>query len=439
MGQTRPVSRKHSFMPGYGGSIQHEYNQIAMTFGKAARVSHTTASNNKMNPRKALDPRETFTANDFYARLPDPRRKTNSKNRSNLDLGDPRAQTFETMNMSCYRTRELPNPRAPLVEGFEDMSMEERDRIYRRALERTTITGVRKLESDIRMKIDQRTSGGPFALRKAFKYFDRDGSGDIDPDEFFAAMDWFGLQFTEDAVLALFGLYDDDRGGSLGYYEFVDNIISSDKNKQAQMAGTARINEMLAGTQEPSLSSTLMKTAPGAIDEGLARKCFEMCDNNGSGKIELVELEGMFKQLGLSTDSDVLNTAFVALDKNFDEEICFEEFWEWWQRTVPRRAVQRGGIGEQGRKSHASLEKERTEEQERNAEKMYQIQQQQQNPVQHGRSNQNSRTSLRAPSQGGFQSTGGLPARGDGDVLAMSPNQNKGGHQWRGPTPHQEC
>lgn len=70
------------------------------------------------------------------------------------------------------------------------MTCEERDRIYRRALERTTITGVRKLESDIRMKIDQRTSGGPFALRKAFKYFDRDGSGDIDPDEFFAAMDW---------------------------------------------------------------------------------------------------------------------------------------------------------------------------------------------------------------------------------------------------------
>merc|ERR1711881_798875 len=97
------------------------------------------------------------------------------------------------------------------------MSPDERDKIYRRALERTGVAGVHKLEADIRLKIDQRTSGGPFALRKAFKYFDRDGSGDIDPDEFFAAMDWFGLQFTEDAVLGLFGLYDDDRGGSLGW------------------------------------------------------------------------------------------------------------------------------------------------------------------------------------------------------------------------------
>ena len=59
--------------------------------------------------------------------------------------------------MVCVqRTRELPNPRAPLVEGFDEMTPEERDKIYRKALERTGVDGVRKLESDIRLKIDQR-------------------------------------------------------------------------------------------------------------------------------------------------------------------------------------------------------------------------------------------------------------------------------------------
>ena len=38
------------------------------------------------------------------------------------------------------------------------------------------------------------------ALRKAFKFFDTDASGDIDPDEFYAAMHAFGLEFTEDQV-----------------------------------------------------------------------------------------------------------------------------------------------------------------------------------------------------------------------------------------------
>jgi hypothetical protein len=212
-------------MPGYGGCVQHEYNKIASTFGKAAQASYIEALNMKRAPRAGLKMEDTYTANDYYVGAPDPRKKTNSKNRSNLCLGDPRAQTFDTINMTAYRMRDLPMTRAPLVDGFAEMSQDERDRVYRRALERCGVEGVRKLEHDIRVKIEQRTSGGPFALRKAFKYFDRDGSGDIDPDEFFAAMDWFGLQFTEDGVLGLFGLYDEDRGGSLGYYEFVENLI----------------------------------------------------------------------------------------------------------------------------------------------------------------------------------------------------------------------
>ena len=90
-------------------------------------------------------------------------------------------------------------------------------------------------------------------LRQAFKLFDRDSSGDIDPDEFYGAMEWMGLQFTErqvsrsvlpDApvavcdpiawwlmlrramqVLALFGACDDDGGGSLDYFEFIEKVL----------------------------------------------------------------------------------------------------------------------------------------------------------------------------------------------------------------------
>merc|ERR1719478_741049 len=130
--------------------------------------------------------------------------------------------------MSSYRQRDLPNTRAPLIDGFAEMSFEEKDKVYRRALERCGVEGVRKLEHDIRVKIEQRTSGGPFALRKAFKYFDRDGSGDIDPDEFKEAMLYFGLTFTDRQVMAVFGMYDDDCSGSLDYYEFIDKVIEAD-------------------------------------------------------------------------------------------------------------------------------------------------------------------------------------------------------------------
>lgn len=72
-----------------------------------------------------------------------------------------------------------------------------------------------------------------------------------------------------------------------------------------------------------------------------------MADRNKSGKIELVELEDMFGTFGMPTDSDVLNKAFLHLDKNFDGEISFEEFWAWWQSMPAFRP--RGGVGEQGR------------------------------------------------------------------------------------------
>merc|ERR1711934_702919 len=266
--EIRPLSRKHSFMPGYGGCVQHEYSKIASTFGKAAQASYIESLNMKSNPRASLKCEETYTANDYYVGAPDPRKKTNSKNRSNLTLGDPRAQTFDTINMTAYRQRDLPMTRAPLVDGFAEMEVEERDKIYRRALERCGVDGVRKLEHDIRVKIEQRTSGGPFALRKAFKYFDRDGSGDIDPDEFFAAMDWFGLQFTEDGVLGLFGLYDDDRGGSLGYYEFVDNIITSNKEKQASEAFKDKFSSLLKEIGSPPSPSV---RSPTSVDRTFAK------------------------------------------------------------------------------------------------------------------------------------------------------------------------
>lgn len=344
----RPISRKHSFMPGYGGCVQHEYNKIASTFGKAAQASYIEALNMKNHPATGLKKEDTYTANDYYVGEPDPRKKTNSKNRSNLTLGDPRAQTFDTINMTSYKMRDLPMTRAPLVDGFAEMTSEERDRVYRRALERCGVQGVRKLEHDIRVKIEQRTSGGPFALRKAFKYFDRDGSGDIDPDEFFAAMDWFGLQFTEDGVLGLFGLYDEDRGGSLGYYEFVENLIDGFSKSAPSGEIKSKLSTALAETKAPLIKPK--NSAMVNIDQ--ARRAFDYCDSNGSGRIELSELDGVLRTLGMSTDSDLVNQAMLVLDKDGSGDVSFDEFWEWWQFAVAKPGkTRRGGIGDQGKRS----------------------------------------------------------------------------------------
>jgi len=337
-------------MPGYSGTVQHEYNKIGATFGKAVQSSYIEAMNFKSNPRSALQTEEQFTANDYYVAAPDPRKKTNSKNRSNLTLGDPRAQTFDTINMTTYRMRDLPMTRAPLVDGFAEMDKEKRDEVYRKSLQKCGVEGVRRLEHDIRVKIEQRTSGGPFALRKAFKYFDRDGSGDIDPDEFYAAMDWFGLQFTEEAVLALFGLYDEDRGGSLGYYEFVENLIDGFGKSSQDPKATGGVKDNLAAILTEAQKPRSPVKNYRHVNKDMARQAFDYCDKNMSGRIELDELDSVLKTLGLSTDSDMVNNAMLVLDTDQSGDVSFEEFWEWWEFAMMTRKESkyntRGGVGD---------------------------------------------------------------------------------------------
>merc|ERR1712070_1202043 len=159
------------------------------------------------------------------------------------------------------------------------------------------------------MGISQKTSGGPFALRKAFKYFDRDGSGSIDPDEFFAAMDFFGLQFTADQVLGLFGTYDDDRSGSLEYYEFVEKLLD-------EGLGSAKetFKHFLSDFSPPAANSGMSLKESRRASISTVRKLFEKFDVNRSGQIDARELRFLLEKLGLMASTDVVSTIMDQLD-----------------------------------------------------------------------------------------------------------------------------
>ncbi len=61
-----------------------------------------------------------------------------------------------------------------------------------------------KMELDIRMKLMQRTSAGPFQFRKTFKYFDRDASGGIDLREFSEALRLLGFVYSDNELRELY-------------------------------------------------------------------------------------------------------------------------------------------------------------------------------------------------------------------------------------------
>merc|ERR1711912_116142 len=164
------------------------------------------------------------------------------------------------------------------------------------------------------------------ALRKAFKYFDTDASGDIDPDEFYAAMHAFGLEFTEDQVLALYGYYDIDRDGGLSYYEFIDKVMDSG-------FGNENDEKLLADLMHPEEPEVGMKSVltNQDLDESKAKRMFRKFDANDSGEIDMRELGILIKALGLNMGSEEINNAMVDLDKDRNGAISFDEFWNWFQ------------------------------------------------------------------------------------------------------------
>jgi len=311
---------------------------MAGTYAACSRDSHFLAykGNHPTMVRPTL-----FNPNLYYARKPNPRFKTNCNNRSTFTLGDDREWNFDTIHQTHYRVPTKIPPRhesiMPGGVGANQMSKQDLDKAYIQSLNKTGIAGVRRLELAIRQKIEQRTAGGGMVLRKAFKYFDADASGDIDPDEFYSAMHAFGLEFTEDQVLALFGFYDVDRDGGLSYYEFIDKVLESDwgEGEREKVVLAVQLDD-----DDVEMKSCLR---PEELDEKRCQKLFSHFDMNGSGEIDMRELGLLIKGMGMRMEQEAINNAMIDLDKDNNGAISFDEFWSWFQDIATGRSGPTGG------------------------------------------------------------------------------------------------
>ena len=103
-----------------------------------------------------------------------------------------------------------------------------------------TISGISAVEAKLMVqeKLQGRIEGGPSGLRRAYSFFDRDGSGSIDLDEFRVALETTcGLVFDDKLTNELFRLIDPDNSGSLDFKEFCSAIM--DSKTSALEAGTS--------------------------------------------------------------------------------------------------------------------------------------------------------------------------------------------------------
>jgi Ca2+-binding EF-hand superfamily protein len=94
-----------------------------------------------------------------------------------------------------------------------------------------TAAKVARWVNELRMKMAQKgaaTETEGEKLRKLFKFFDTDETGNVTIDEFSAAMNRVGISLERRDTRAFFSAYDRDDSGYIDYAEFVRHVCGSD-------------------------------------------------------------------------------------------------------------------------------------------------------------------------------------------------------------------
>jgi len=263
-----------------------------------------------------------FATDESYSKA-SPRIKTNSKNVSAFAMGDNRCRYWTTTNEELIQLPDGYEEKCgqSIVEDWEHKTEDERKAFYQHAIGHVGLPGVKRMFDMVRAKIDQRTTGGPFVLRQAFKLFDKDASGDIDPDEFYAAMEWMGLQFTELQVIALFGMCDDDGGGVLDYFEFIEKVLDGIACRPQSAAKRQFPNAVHVYRQQLAMGdlfSQIEKMEKGSnfeVDRETIKELLEMAN---VAKCTHAELEAYVDLVADSIQLLVQGSLSRA------------DFWNWW-------------------------------------------------------------------------------------------------------------
>eukprot|EP01052_Picozoa_sp_SAG31_P005385 SAG31_NODE_236_length_19594_cov_7.018620_11_plen_209_part_00 len=139
----------------------------------------------------------------------------------------------------------------------------------------------------IRDKIQQRLEGGPAGLRRAFQYFDTNGSGTISHDEFRAALkNKTMLVFDKQLATAIMKKFDPMDRGQLDFQMFCDMVMGSNARDHTSFSGGSGTNTLYERNNwELVLKRRVLEHAK------MLKSSFQHLDRNGNGRISIDDLK----------------------------------------------------------------------------------------------------------------------------------------------------
>ncbi len=69
------------------------------------------------------------------------------------------------------------------------------------------------------------------------------------------------------------------------------------------------------------------------MDKKTIRSYFESMDTDADGVLDRSEFQALLNKMGLYRSEEVINMAFADIDCDNNNQITFEEFTTWWQKS----------------------------------------------------------------------------------------------------------
>jgi len=165
-------------------------------------------------------------------------------------------------------------------------------------------------------------------LKKSFKYFDLDNSGQCSRDEFQKAVEKIGvIGFEEEDVDQLFDFYDVDGSGQLDYTEFTAILFGGSNAQKSPSRGGGGGQVSVEGMKmeeavEKFRQKLAARGARGIIGLG---KSFKIMDDDGSRMLELPEFVKACKDYRVGIPEADIERVFDFFDRDGSGAIDYDE------------------------------------------------------------------------------------------------------------------
>ena len=183
-------------------------------------------------------------------------------------------------------------------------------------------------------KLQGRIQGGPAGLRRAFRFFDRDGSNAIDVDELTQVVtEYLGMAFEKEMFAQL---HSDFAGGKpeIDLHSFTKNLMGSTRTSSTGLDSRAMNTN--------SKMRDRVSNASGNSDMFIRRKVkehwknlqfsFQHADSDGSGIISPTDLRQILEAHDIILADSQFDDLVKKLDFDGDGDISYEEFFSYFRQ-----------------------------------------------------------------------------------------------------------